>query len=211
MPRPDPKRIAHMHLHPTAKTAGEVRFIKDRGGDKGEWAWNTPGPSQREIDEDYKFNAKNLKPIALTLRATLMALGHATSGHSMFVKLKSSEVSPDGNLGGKGYIQKITDMRRQFMNAVEALSSISDTLYDEVNAPHWHPASETGGPRERDEVKTIIDDAEEVRSNPEAWAEKEEQEMDAPTQKTARTARRAATASDVETNLHEAYFGRRAS
>jgi hypothetical protein len=31
------------------RVAGEVRFIKDRGGDKNEWGWGTPGPSEREI------------------------------------------------------------------------------------------------------------------------------------------------------------------
>ena len=62
------------------------------------------------------------------------------------------------------------------MNIVEALSSLSDTLYDEPNAPHWHPAAETGGPREREEVREIMDDAEEIRQDPEAWAEQEEAE-----------------------------------
>lgn len=155
-----------------------MRFIKDRGSDRGEWAWNTPGPSRREIDEDFAFNEKHLEPIARTLRATLMALGHATSAHNTFVKIKSSNVSPDGNLGGRGYIQKISDMRRAFMNVVEALSALSDTLHDEIKATHWHPASVDGGPREREEVQEILQDAEDIRQDPEGWAEGEEAEMD---------------------------------
>lgn len=160
------------------KTAGEVRFIKDRGNDRGEWAWNTPGPSQREIDEDFKFEPRYVEPLARTLRATLMALGHATSAHNTFVKLKSANVSPDGALGGKGYIQKIADMRRSYMNVVEALSALSDTLHDEIRASHWHPDSVDGGPREREEVQSILQDADAIRKDPEGWAEEEEAEMD---------------------------------
>lgn len=183
MSRPNPSNVADRYLGVSktasrTKTAGEVRFIKDRGGDQSEWAWNTHGPSEREIGSDFVFNAKHLKPLAKVLRSTLMALGHATSAHSRFVKVKSRKVSPDGALGGKGYIQKIPDMRRQLMNVVEALSAVSDTIYDELNAPHWDPSEDKLDPRDRDEVKEIVEDAEEIREDPEGWAAEEEDEMD---------------------------------
>lgn len=161
-----------------SKTAGEVRFIKDRGGDKNEWGWGSPGPTEREIQEDFEYKPKNMKPLAETLRAALLAMGHALSAHATFNRIKSAQVSPDGALGGKGYIQKIPDMRRQLMNVCEALSSLTDTLYDEIKAPHWDPAVESQGKRERDEVKNIMTDVDEIRSDPEGFAEKEEAEMD---------------------------------
>ena len=162
-----------------SRVAGEVRFIKDRGGDKNEWGWGTPPPSAREIGDDFEFDPKNLKPIAKCLRATSAAMGYALSAYDTFTRLKSAMVSPDGNLGGKGYIQKIPEMRRQYMNSIEALSALSDTLYDELHAPHWNPAVEEQSPRERDEVKDLINDADTIRNDPEAWAEGEEAEMDA--------------------------------
>lgn len=183
-------RVASRHIasEKQVRTAGEVRFIKDRGSDHNEWGWGTPGPSEREINNEFMFNAKYLKPLAQSLRSALMALGHTTSAHAKFVKIKSRNVSPDGNLGGKGYIQKIPDMRRQLMNCIEALSSFTDTVYDELAAPHWDPAEDLLSPRDRDEVKDIIEDAEEIKQDPEEWAEEEEAEMDAEggTGKTAR-------------------------
>lgn len=173
MTRPNPKRVAHAHR---LKTAGEVRFIKDRSGDKSEWGWGPPGPSEREIQEDFVFNARYLKPLAITMRSALMALGHATSAHARFVKIKSRNLSPDGSLGGKGYIQKIPDMRRQLMNCVEALSALTDTIHDEINAPHWNPVEDTMDSRDRDEVREIVEEAEEIREDPEAWAHEEEEE-----------------------------------
>ena len=198
----------NQHLPFRNRTAGEVRFIKDRGGDKGEWAWNTPGPSQREMSEEFAFKTKHLKPLAMTLRASLMSMGHAISAYNTFTRIKSADVSPDGNLGGKGYIQKIADMRRQYMNVVEALSALSDTLYDDLNAPHWHPAADTGGPRERDEVREIMDDAEEIRQDPEGWAEEAEAEMDAEPAPAAGRGKKASTSHPDNDALFAAYFGR---
>ena len=162
------------------RTAGEVRFIKDRGNDHQEWGWNPPGASERNMDPDFKFDAKNLEPLARTLRSTLMALGHVQTARTTFTKMKGQRVSPDGNLGGKGYVMPIKDIRKQLSNADEALSSIADSLDDEMKAVHWHPdVNDSGGdPRARDQVKQIMDDVEEIKDDPEEWAEGEESEID---------------------------------
>ena len=182
--RPDPKRVAARFANTRSKTAamtrtaGEVRFIKDRSGDANQWGWGTPGPNERSIQPDFVFNARHLKPLAKTLRSALMALGHTTSAYNRLVKVKSRNVSPDGALGGKGYIQKIPDMRRQLMNCVEALSAFTDTVYDEMNAPHWNPGADAIDARDREEVREIIEDAEEIKEDPEGWAQEQEIEMD---------------------------------
>lgn len=192
----DPQRVARVYLAamegqrvlaeldalkvaPQSKTAGEVRFIKDRSGDASEWAWNTPPVSQREITEDYVFNAKALEPLSRVLRSLLSALGFAMSGYTTFTKTKSMTLSPDGALGGKGYIMKIADMRRQLMNCIEVLSAVTDSIYDEVQAPHWKPESEGLGNRARPEVEEILQDVEEIKKDPEEWANEEEEKADA--------------------------------
>ena len=159
---------------PMSRTAGEVRFIKDRGGDEKNWAYSDAPPSQRDMNVQFEFNTSKLKPLARCLRSALMALGHTQSAYHEFTKIKSASISPDGNLGGKGYIQEIKSMRRQFMNCSEALSALTDTLYDEINAPHWSMDNPTVD-RQREDVKEIMDDVEEIRDNPEAAAEESEE------------------------------------
>jgi len=168
-------RVAARH-----KTAGEVRFIKDRGNDHQEWGWNPPGASERNIDPDFKFDAKNLEPVARTLRSALMALGHIQTARTTFTRIKGQSISPDGNIGGKGYVMGIKDIRKQLSNCDEALSSVTDTLHDELMAIHWHPdVDDSGGdPRARDQVKQIMDDVEEIKDDPEEWAGDEEADMD---------------------------------
>lgn len=174
MHEPDPKKIAR--IASMDKQAGEVRFIKDRSGDAKEWAWAAPGASERKISDNFLFNAKQLKPLALTLRSALMALGHVTSAHARFVKIKSRNVSPDGALGGMGYVQKIPDMRRQLMNCIEVLSATTDTLFDEIQAPHWQPAGDKLTPRDREEVQQLVEQSEDIKDDPENWALEEEME-----------------------------------
>ena len=216
MRSPDPKRVASMYqarqllaeahtllqgmekVSSRVKTAGEVVFRKDLSGDANQWAYAIPGPSERFLGE-FKFAPKNAKPLAKSLRSSLAALGHVLSAYNTFAKIKSARVSPDGSLGGKGYIMKISDMRRQFMNVVEALSALSDTLYDEVNAPHWSFLSRLGDdPEAKQELAELIQDAEEIRENPEGWAEDQleeefEDESSATAKSTVKTASKVAS------------------
>lgn len=175
MTTPDSKRVVALFMarQGRTKTAGEVIFKKDRGDDVGSWAYNNVPPSLREIPKDFNYSPRHQKPLAKILRATLAALGHTLSGYNRFAKIKSARVSPDGAMGGRGYIQKIADMRKQYMNCIEALSSLADTVYDEINAPHWSVMSRQEGDGEKAEVKALIGDAEEIRSDPQQWAEQE--------------------------------------
>lgn len=178
MTTPDPKRVAALYMarQGRLKTAGEVVFKKDRGDDTGSWAYNNVPPSQREIPNDFNYSPRNQKPLAKILRATLAALGHTLSGYNRFAKIKSARVSPDGAMGGRGYIQKIADMRKQYMNCVEALSALADTLYDEINAPHWSALSRQEEDSDKDQIKQLMGDVQQIRDDPQQWAEQEMRE-----------------------------------
>lgn len=173
MRKADPKAVAERYglikqarkINKSArvKTAGEVRFIKDHGDDSNAWAWGQHPPSQRVMDPNHTFNQKCNKNIAKVLRSTLSALGHAMSAYSTFAKIKSRDISPDGNLGGRGYIMEIKAIRRQYMNVVEALSAMSDTLYDEITADHWKVV-------QNKMLNQVMEEIEDMKDDPEGWA-----------------------------------------
>lgn len=151
------------------KTAGEVRFIKDHGDDSNAWAWGQHPPSQRNMDPNHTYNQKCNKNITKVLRSTLSSLGHAMSAYSTFAKIKSRDISPDGNLGGRGYIMEIKAIRRQYMNVVEALSAMSDTLYDEITADHWQV-------EQNKMLNQVMEEIEDMKEDPEGWAVEVEEE-----------------------------------
>jgi len=160
----------------TTRTAGMIQHVKDKSGDKDDWAYNTTHIQERDIRPAFEYNPKDMKPLLKSLRSCLVALGHVTSAYNTFVKVKSRKVSPDGSLGGKGYIQKISDLRRGLMNCVESLSGFTDTLFDEVNGPHWHP-EQLPAP-EKEELEEIVEDVQEIREDPEAFADEQAEEED---------------------------------
>lgn len=155
------------------RTAGEVRFIKDNSSGP-DWGWNNTGPSERTIGKSFQYNADYLEPLSQTLRSSYAALGYMMSAYTSFTHINSSTISPDGNLGGKGYVMAIKDLRRSLMNAIEAVSAITDTLHDEIHAPHWQMV-DLSKVEEKD-IRETLQEVMKIRQDPEGWADENAEE-----------------------------------
>jgi hypothetical protein len=129
--------------------------------------------AKRQIPENHEFDEKAIKPIVKSLWAMSVALGHALTAHRQFSRLKSSTFSPDGLLGGRGYVMPIKEIRQQLFEACENLSGLVDTLHDEINAPHWKPKLADLEKADMAEVERLLSDAEEWVDNPEEEEDKE--------------------------------------
>lgn len=139
------------------------------------------GPQEnvkRQIPQDYKFDPKSLKPMATMLWAMSVSLGHALSAHKQFVRLKSSTISPDGMLGGRGYVMAIKDVRTMLHDACEALSALCDTVHDEINAPHWEPKLGQLEKKDVDTIESLMGEAQRYLQDPEGEAEEDEEEAE---------------------------------
>lgn len=185
----NPKKVAALYMAKNSprisKTAGVVQHMKDQSGSGENWAYGMISGLERDIRPAFLFDFGELEPLMKSLRSCLMALGHVTSAYDTFVKIKSRKVSPDGQLGGKGYVQKISDMRRQLMNCVEALSAFTDTVYDEVNAPHWKKKRDEADGEDKVQIMEIYKDVKEIKEDPESWAESQSLELDEENEKEA--------------------------
>ena len=141
------------------KVAGEIRFVKDQG------------PDERDIPDDFDFRPKHLKGMAKTLFSMSCAMGHLVSASNTFTKLKSVNISPDGKLGGKGYIQKIPELRKGMSESIEVLSNAIDTLHDEIKAPHWVDSKSNMTKKDKDLVDEMLQESEEIVEDPEGYDE----------------------------------------
>lgn len=131
-----------------------------------------PGASQkRDIPKDHPYDPKALKPLSKALFAASVALGHTLSAYRHFSQLKSTTVSPDGKIGGKGYVMDMAEIRRKLWEASEALSAVSDAIHDEINAPHWQPKLALLDENDAEDVSRFVEEAEQVLDNPEEEAE----------------------------------------
>lgn len=140
------------------------------------------GATRRNIPSDHDFDPRALKPMTKALFATSVALGHALTALRHVSRLKSMTISPDGMIGGRGYVMSIKDVRQQLYDGCESLSSIADTLYDEIQAPHWKPKLGLLGPNEAQDISRLIEEAQGILSDPTEVGEEEieaiEQEND---------------------------------
>lgn len=135
-------------------------------------------PANRQIPTNHKFDPKALKPLAKMLWAMSVSLGHALQAYRIFNRIKSSTVSPDGMIGGRGYILKVTELRQQLYDACEALSKVSDTIHDEINGPHWKPKVGELSKEDFDAIERLIGESEHLLENPEEEIEDEEAEVE---------------------------------
>lgn len=154
------KRTFNMKMG-RSKTAGEIRFVKDRG------------PDLRDIPSDFEFKETYLQPLSRVMWGLSVAMGHLVTSHSKFTKLKAVNISPDGKLGGKGYIQSIKDMRRDLSEAIETVSESIDTIHDEIRADHWKEGFSELSDEDREEVEETVEEAEDIISDPESFVEDE--------------------------------------
>jgi hypothetical protein len=137
------------------RTAGRIEFIRDQG------------PLRRDVRaRGFRWEPESLRDLAKILWAAERAHGYSMSALRLFSKTPSSRISPDGLLGGRGYIQQVKELRAALGQAVEALSSFTDTVHDEINAPHWAGA-------ESPEFGEIVEDVQHVKANPEGFVEEQ--------------------------------------
>lgn len=135
------------------------------------------GHIKRAIPQNYDYDPKALKPLARMLWALSVSLGHAMTAHRQFVKLKSATISPDGLVGGRGYVMSVKDVRKALHDACEAISAVSDTIHDELHAPHWKPKLAELEKNDVESVERLVGDAERIMDDPEGETSDDEPEL----------------------------------
>ena len=157
---------------PIVRTASENgdNFVSPHKRDVG-------APVARKIPTNHSFDSKALKPLVKMLWATSVALGHTLTAHRQFSRLKSVSFSPDGLVGGHGYVMSVKAVRSKLYEASEFLSLICDSIYDEIKAPHWQPKMADLAKGDFIEVKKLLGDATNYLEDPEGEADEDMEEV----------------------------------
>jgi hypothetical protein len=113
------------------------------------------GSARREIPDDYKYNAKKIKHLKHILHNVSVALGTLTSSFNEFSRFKGPDISPDGKLGGAGYVLPLKEIKQAIQNSVYSLSDVADCIADELTNPKWEAKDDS-------EVKQLIKEKDEA-------------------------------------------------
>ena len=108
---------------------------KTKPGKKGEV--QEPAISSGRSLADFEPKKDNLIALMKIEEKLNICLKFLSGAMSEFYALKSIDISPDGKLGGRGYVMEMSEIRAKLYQSVENVSAIIDTVYDEVSGEHW--------------------------------------------------------------------------
>lgn len=122
----------------------EAEKLKKREDTSG-----TPGYKKKNKDtnDDFSLTTRNISQFTPSKENLIelvkieeklnICLKFLSDSLSDFYKMKSIDISPDGKLGGRGYVLEIPQIRSMLYESVDNISNIIDALYDEISGNHW--------------------------------------------------------------------------
>ena len=116
----------------------------------------------RQISDDFKYNKAKIKHLKHILHNVTVALGTLTSAHNEFSKIKGPDISPDGLLGGLGYIISIKDLKEALIGAIKNVGDIADCIADELTNPKWDAQDDKSVKKLIKEKKEVEEQVEEI-------------------------------------------------
>lgn len=150
---------------PVVKTAASKDSDKKRSGN-GEAARNTEG---------FEYDKAKAKYLKKALHNINVSLGTLLAAMKELALLRGSEISPDGMLGGRGFIMPFKEMKKVLNESISDLSDITDTLADELTNPKWG-LSKAERKKVKEEKEEIKEETEEVTEEAEVIEEDAKEE-----------------------------------
>ena len=96
----------------------------------------TSGSDIRDIG-DFEYDKSKAKILKKALHNISVSVGTLLAAMKDLAMLRGSEITPDGKLGGKGFIMGFKEMKSTINTAISDLSDITDTIGDELTNPKW--------------------------------------------------------------------------
>ena len=94
------------------------------------------GGLHRELD-GFDYNKSKAKILKNSLHNLNVALGTLIAAMKDLAILRGSDVTPDGKIGGRGFIMEFRDIKSIINKSIDDLSNVTDSLADELTNPQW--------------------------------------------------------------------------
>jgi hypothetical protein len=114
---------------------------------------------------DFEYDKTKSKVLKKALHNISVSVGTLLAAMKDLAMLRGSDITPDGRLGGKGFIMPFKDIKSTINTAISELSDITDTLADELTNPRWGISNK--------EVNTIKKEQEKAEEKADSVLDKE--------------------------------------
>ena len=119
--------------------------------------------SGRSLD-GFEYDTSKAKILKNALHNLNVALGTMIGAIKDLAMLRGSDITPDGKLGGRGFVMEFREVKTNLTQMISNLSDITDTIGDELTNPKWGLKSK--------EVKEIKEDKKDLEEKVEDVEEK---------------------------------------
>jgi hypothetical protein len=90
----------------------------------------------RNLD-GFEFDKSKAKILKESLHNMNVALGTLVSAMKELAILRGSDITPDGKIGGRGFIMEFKEIKSVLSRVIEDLSNVTDSIADELTNPKW--------------------------------------------------------------------------
>lgn len=124
--------------------------------------------SRKEIEgrelEGFSYDKSKAKILKKSLHSMNVSLGTLISAMKELSMIRGSEITPDGKLGGKGFIMTYKEIKKIVNESISNLSDVTDTIADELTNPQWglSTTEKKKVKKEQEMVEDKVEEAEEV-------------------------------------------------
>jgi hypothetical protein len=156
------KRVRLTERMAAEKSSGNSKTAADKStADKKKKENNrSRGELSRNLD-GFEYDTSKAKILKKALHNINVSLGTLISAMKDLSILRGSEITPDGNIGGRGFIMPFKEVKSVINEAVTNLSDITDSIADELTNPKWG-LSPSEKKKVKDEVEEVDENIEEV-------------------------------------------------
>ena len=92
---------------------------------------------KRELAGTAPYKVNNIKYVVDMLTSVNTASASLARAGEILASISAHEISPDGLIGGRGYVMTIKDIRQDITAAINLVSDLNDSLSDELTNPKW--------------------------------------------------------------------------
>lgn len=139
----------------TLRIAASEKAAEKKKDNKGELSRNLDG---------FEYDTSKATVLKKALHSINVSLGTMISAMKDLSILRGSEITPDGMLGGRGFIMPFKEIKAKLNAAIIDLSDITDTVADELTNPKWGLSDNERKKvkEDKEEIEEEIEEVEEI-------------------------------------------------
>ena len=139
----------------TLRIAAEESAAEKKKSNRGELV--------RDI-EGFDYDPSKATVLKKALHNINVSLGTLISAMKDLSILRGSEITPDGKLGGRGFVMPFKELKLKITTSIADLSDVTDTLADELTNPKWglSDSEKKKVKKENEQVEDKVEEVEEI-------------------------------------------------